>query len=90
MELLERDRHDHPDFDQLLPQVGCLVCGAAVQLVPEDREGARTAYQAVPEDGEAAELRQRFEAPMASWSFRHADTHTRAEHEAAAIAAGLR
>ncbi len=85
MELLERDRHDHPDFDLFLPQIGCGICGRAVQTQPGDvgpPSAVRAAYQAPPEDEAAAELRRAFQAPMTAWSFAHAGQHTAEEHDA--------
>lgn len=37
MALTEFDRHDHPEMDQLRAQVGCSLCGRAVQSDQEDR-----------------------------------------------------
>ena len=84
MELLERDHHDDPEFDALLPRVGCGVCGRTVQTVPLNRAGVRGAYQAAADDEDALRIRVAFEGPMASWSRDHAATHTEADHRRAA------
>lgn len=84
MTLLERDHHDHPDFDQLLPRIGCHVCGRAVQTVPADRSRARATYQTPDTDDEdALQQRVRFEGPMAKWSHEHAAMHDQQKHEEA-------
>lgn len=80
--VIERDRHDHPDFDPLLPHVGCAVCGRAVQTVARKGE-FHLAYQAAPDDEEAQQLRGVFEAPMADWSRKHGMTHSAEEHQQA-------
>lgn len=82
MELLERDRHDHPDFDPLLPQIGCAICGVAVQNSPEAPEAYRAAYLAAPDDETARQVREELEAPMAAWSQAHASEHEEQEHQA--------
>lgn len=75
MKLVERDRHDHPEAHPFLPQVGCGVCGRAVQPLIELAEGEHWDWLDVAIREEAVKL-------MSLWSHEHAATHSGDEHQA--------
>lgn len=73
MALLEFDRHDHPEANQFLPQVGCAICLRAVQPAGIAVEH----WDELPAEQQQALLEE-----MAAWSRDHSSTHGEAEHEA--------
>lgn len=68
------DRHDHPDAHPFLPQVGCGICGVAVQ--PRIPDGAEWEHW----DDLDAKLQDDALEEMTAWSHRHAAAHTDTEH----------